>query len=167
MRPANKILLSFLVVFLVGSCATESHAPPELEMAIAAFTRMTSPAMLRNSMFYAVFPAGTPRQYVSYLFSDLGVAEWPPVEGVEEALPGQCLPSNVAVTHSRPDPSRKMQVVIRWDDERRLILFEGYADPLKPPVIRRETSFPVVRPSVLARLAAQGNLEMGGRAQAF
>jgi len=104
---------------------------------------------------------------VSFLFSDLGAAEWPPAEGVEEGLPGQSLPPNVAVTHAGPDASRAMQVVIRWDDERRMILFEGYADPLEPPVIRRETDLPVVRPSDAARLAAQGILEMGGRAQAF
>jgi hypothetical protein len=163
----GKILPLFLIVFLVGSCAIESEAPPELERAIDAFIRMTSPAMLRNSMFYAVFPDGTPRQYVSFLFSDLGTAEWPPAEGVEEGLPGQSLPPNVAVTHTGPDTSRAMQVVIRWDDERRMILFEGYADPLEPPVIRRETDLPVVRPSDAARLAAQGILEMGGRAQAF
>ena len=104
---------------------------------------------------------------MSFLFSDLGAAEWPPAEGLEEGLPGQSLPPNVAVTHAGPDASRAMQVVIRWDDERRMILFEGYADPLEPPVIRRETDLPVVRPSDAARLAAQGILEMGGRAQAF
>jgi hypothetical protein len=157
----------FLMVFLVGSCAMESEAPLELERAIDAFVRMTSPAMLRNSMFYAVFPNGTPKEYVSFLFSDLGAAEWPPAEGVEEGLPGQCLPPNVAVTHTGPDTSRAVQVVIRWDDERRMILFEGYADPREPPVVRRETDLPVVRPSDAARLAAQGILEMGGRAQAF
>jgi hypothetical protein len=44
----GKILPLFLIVFLVGSCAIESEAPPELESAIAALMRMTSPAMLRN-----------------------------------------------------------------------------------------------------------------------
>jgi hypothetical protein len=58
----GKILPLFLMVSLVGSCAIESEAPPELGRAIDAFIRMTSPAMLRNLMFYAVFPDGTPRE---------------------------------------------------------------------------------------------------------
>jgi hypothetical protein len=156
-----------VVAGLMLSCGQESDAPPELETTIRVFTRMTSPVMLQNSMFYAVFPQGTPRQYVSFLFSDLGVAEWPPPEGVEEDVPEEHLPANVAVTHTRPDTARGLQIVIRWDDERRMILFEGYIDPRMPPVIRRETDLPVVRPSDLARVAAQANLETGARAQAF
>jgi hypothetical protein len=77
-------------------------------------------------------------------------------------------PEGVGMTHSRPDPKLALQVVWKWDNERRMIILEAYADSQSPPLEVRETSFPTfVQPSELARIAGESNLETGARAQSF
>jgi len=162
--------LSFL-----PSCADD--VPEPLDRAIQAAEQMTSASMLERSAFYAIYPQGTPQQFVSFLFSTIGAAERPPIEGSGEISPDEeesmrniylpVWPAGVSMTHSTPKADLGMQVVWKWDNGQRKLILEGYADPKQPPVIVRETDLPIVQPSPMARMAAESALEMGGSAQAF
>ena len=173
----------FIFVFFIFSaslinlsCAGE-NIPKPLYRALQTAEQMTSKVWLESSAFYALFPDGTPRQYVSFLFSDIGAAEMPPVEGSGELQPEEeesmrsgfmpLWPAGVRMTYSKPNPSLGMQVVWKWDDARRIIILEGYNDPTQPAVIIRETDLPIVQPSEIARMTAQSHAETGGRAQSF
>jgi hypothetical protein len=175
-------LKSLFAVLLIGmffvlfSC-TGNKVPEPLERAIQAAEQMTSPGMLEKSAFYAIFPNGSPKQFISFIFSDIGASEMPPVEGSGELHPDEeasmrsaympIWPAGVKMTHSKPNPSLGMQVVWKWNDAKRTIILEGYSDPEQPPVVVREVGLPIVQPSELARVAAQSNIEMGARVQAF
>ncbi len=169
--------LSIICLFFLAACS-DDPLPPQLDRAMQTAEQMTSEGWLERSTFFVVFPEGMPKQYVSFLFSDLGAAERPPVEGSGELAPDEehsmrqafmpVWPAGVGMTHSRPDPKLALQVVWKWDNERRMIILEAYADSQSPPLEVRETSFPTfVQPSELARIAGESNLETGARAQSF
>jgi len=169
-------ILTSCLLLLLSSCGG-SDVPKPLDRAIQAAYQMTSAGMLEKSAFYALYPNGTPRQYVSFIFSDIGASEMPPVEGSGELSPEEAefmpagimpvWPAGVGMTHSKPNPEMGMQVVWKWDDEQRKIILEGYVDPNNPPVIVQESDLPIVKPSGLARVAGQSTLETGARGQAF
>jgi hypothetical protein len=177
MKRVSILFISIFVMdFLLCSCAGE-NIPKPLERAIQAAEQMTSRGNLEQSAFYAIFPQGTPQQFVSFLFSDIGAAERPPVEGSgelsqdeEESMRNAYMPiwpAGIGMTHSKPDAELGMQVVWKWDDSRRVIILEGYVDPTQPPVIVRETDLPIVQTSEIARLSGQSATETGGRSQGF
>jgi hypothetical protein len=178
MRSSVRLIAAAVVPLLLLAACSSTDIPEPLDRALQSAEQMTSRGWLESSAFFAIFPDGTPRQYVSFLFSDAGAAERPPVEGGGEMSPdeetsmrsiGQPVwPANVGMTHSKANPTLGMQVVWKWDDARRMIILEGYVDPKQPPAVVRETPFPSgVRPSDLARMSAQSLLEQGGRAQGF
>jgi hypothetical protein len=136
--------------------------------------QMISPGMLERSSFYAIFPNGSPRQFVSFLFSDIGAAEMPPVEGSGEMSPEEesmsfmpIWPAGVKMTYLEPKEALGYQIVWKWNDTERLIILEGYSDAKQPPIVIRKIKLPVVQPSEMARLTGESLLETGGRAQAF
>jgi hypothetical protein len=161
---------------ILFSC-TSDKIPEPLERALQTAEQMASKGMLEQSAFYSIFPEGTPHQFVSFLFSDIGAAERPPVEGSGEINPEDqelvprglmpVWPANVGMTHSNPDTALGMQVVWKWDDAQRMIILEGYVDPTQPPVAIRKTVLPIVQPSVISRLAGKSQQELGGRSQSF
>ncbi|GEM_PF-1577222 len=170
------LLLALCMSFLMA--CSEDPLPPQLDRAMQTAEQMTSEGWLERSTFFVVFPEGTPKQYVSFLFSDLGAAERPPAEGSGELASDEehsmrqafmpVWPAGVGMTHSKPDPNLTFQVVWKWDSDRRMIILEAYADPQSPLLEVRETPFPTfVHPSDLARIAGESNLETGARAQSF
>ena len=165
------------VILLIGgllSCSGSS-VPPELEQAAALVDHFTTPSVLSRSTFPVVLPNGTPKQFVSWLFSGMGTAEWPLTK--EEAMrefgqpgfPGMpTLPDDVEFFHSRPDTGRGKQIVVKWDDVRGIVIVEGYLDPKREPVLLNEYVLPkVTSTNEMARLTAQSNIEMGVSFQAF
>lgn len=138
--------------------------PQPLERAVQAANQMTSAGMLEQSSFYVLYPNGTPSQFVSFIFSDIGASELPPVEGSGEISPDEeesmrstympVWPAGVSMSPGRPNPELGMQVVWKWDDANRKIIIEGYVDPQNPPAIIQETDLPIVQPSMMARVAA-------------
>jgi hypothetical protein len=172
------IRFSFVTAISILLFSCESNKIPEpLERALQTAEQMASKGMLEQSAFYAIFPEGTPSKFVSFLFSDIGAAERPPVEGSGEINPDEqemhirgmmpVWPANVGMTYSNPDTGLGMQVVWKWDDAKRMIILEGYVDPTQPPVAIRKTELPVVQPSEISRLAGKSQQELGGRSQGF
>lgn len=176
-----KEVLALAVLLQLGLTACSPPAPPappELEAGAEVVHFMMLPRNLSRSTFTAVLPNGTPRQFVSWLFSDLGAAEWPESEAMAESDPmvkeqaqairAPLVPKNVAFFHTAPHPGKGKQMVIKWDDARRVVIVEGYVDPEKPPVLVREWEFPQVSSAdPLAQQSAQSAIQAGGSYQSF
>jgi hypothetical protein len=168
-----------LATTLVGCLG--DPAPEDLRQGASVIGSMAAPRHLRQSMFLGLFPSGKPSQFVSFLFSTLGTAEWPesersaardPILGEEAAAIGiPLLPDGVAFTDRSPKSELGRQIVVRFDDPRNLLIIEGYVDPTQPPVltVEREFRVPTLRPheTLLLRRIAESNLELGASAQAF
>lgn len=136
---------------------------------------MLEPINLSRSMYAAAFPDGKPSQFVSYMFSDMGVAEWPPsdefadeIEREQMAARGlTMLPADVIFIPRIPDPKYINQLVVSFDDERGLVIVEGYMDSTEEPVLTRELKLPQVKPAVGIQEIYQTNLEEGLSTQSF
>ncbi|MFC1541838.1 hypothetical protein ACFL50_05240 [Candidatus Latescibacterota bacterium] len=116
-----------------------------LEKAANAVHWMIAPVNLSRSSFTVAFPNGKPSDYVNYMFSDMGVAEWPPHEDSGEftlpemkAMRIPFFPAGVEISQLEPDPEYGMQIVIKDDDNRGVVIVEGYSDPSQPPVMTEE-----------------------------
>ena len=166
-------LLPGLAIFFI---ACSENEPPDLHQAVAVINWQLAEFNISRSMYAAVLPDGTPRQWVSYYFSDMGAAERTPEEEhaqedereMARALRMPLWPKGVAATHSKPNHSFGKQIVLKWDDARRLVIVEAYVDPTQEPAFVREIPMPKIsRVDELARLSAQSNLEMGGSFQSF
>jgi hypothetical protein len=160
-----------LLLFVASACSSGNDVPQNLDNAAKIVELALKPAALEQSTYAVVLPNGTPKQFVSWYFSTLGVAEWPPSEdspGEESALPVMKRPHGVRYYHTGPDSSGGNQIVLKWDDGRNVVIVEGYLDPRKPPVLVRELPLPkVTSKNELARATAETTLQMGGTYQAF
>jgi hypothetical protein len=152
MNIRNLFTVLLLAFALVGCGSGLSGASPELEQAVRAVRHMTAPNQLSRSAFFAAYENGTPSQYVSFLFSDIGAAEWPVATSADEAEAMRAaripvFPDNVLLTRDSPSSQAKPQLVIRGDDRRGMIVVEGYKTPGKPPVLREEWALAKVSPA--------------------
>ena len=162
--------LCAFVLFIAACSGGSSDIPPELEKAAAVIEVTLKAGALEQSSFPVVLPGGTPRQFVSWYFSDLGAAERPPSEDDPEAaeIPGIKMPLGVSFSHTAPRTGIGKQIVLKWDDARGVVIVEGYVDPAKQPVFVKEFSLPqVTAKNEMARLASQSLLEQGASYQAF
>lgn len=164
------IFFCVLTAFTLLACSSGGNVPPELEKAAAVVEATLKPAALEQSSFPVVLPNGTPREFVSWYFSTLGIAEWPPHEDDPDAeiIPGIKIPRGVSYFHSAPNIESGKQVVVKWDDSSGMVIVEGYTDPQKKPVFVKEWLLPAVTAkNEMARLTAQSLLEQGASFQAF
>jgi hypothetical protein len=171
---ASRVQLTALVGMLLASAlAGCSSPPPDLAKAVAAVGSMLSPRGLEHSAFYAVYPEGTPSDFVSFLFSPLGKAEWIPDDA---AVPGrgglvsaddvlaagdQLRPGVVGLVPEAPEPRIHRQVVLRANDERGVVIAEAYELPGHAPVLIHEWTLPHVTLAPGVAAMARDNLENG------
>ena len=135
-----------LIGLTIASCVEQSpEGPVELKRAAAVVKYIIAPNQLRRSSFLAIFPEGKPSDFVTWMFSTFGTAEWPPYEDgdpmeLEQAksIRMPVIPKDVTLTPREPDPKKGKQIVIKSDDPRGLIIVEGYLNPHKLPSLRRE-----------------------------
>jgi hypothetical protein len=156
--------IAVLFLLLAACSKTES---PVLQRAINASADMLLAKNLSRSAFYVAYPEGKPSDYVHYYFSAMGTAEWPPREGEFseaelKATQTGSIPDNVKFTpNQRAADVPGMQVVIKADDARGLIIFEGYQKPSETPDLVVEKPLLKVEPSELAKTAFFSNRDMG------
>lgn len=163
----TRIALSGALLLATAGCG--SSAPPELKQAAQAMASMAAPVHLARSAFAVAYPECRPSEYVSYLFSPMGTAEWPPREGgvesyeVEAAksIGATVLPAGVQIIPFEWRPGGGAQLVIRADDEAGLVILEGYGRDDVKPVLRREIRLAVVEPDAFARELFRANADMG------
>jgi hypothetical protein len=175
MKKTYLILAS--IALLVPACSKDPNVK-ELEKAANAVEQMVAPFHATRSSFFVVLPDGSPKQFVSWYFSSLGVADWAPVDQPGEMNQDEIdamrqtgmplRPTDVFYRHSTPDTSVQKQVVLKWNDAEGLVILEGYLSPTQEPVFTRSFKLPKgVVPDDLARITTQSNLEMGMAYQSF
>lgn len=172
-KTARLLVLVLALPLVMLSCG--KSAPPDIVQAADAMHEMLTPSSLSRSMFSAAFPKGKPSQFVSYLFSDMGVAEWPPSQGsatpmeIEQmkAIRKTMLPDGVAIVPKAPDKSRGRQIVMAYDDPKGIVVILGYVDPKKKPVLLREILLPNVDPAPGIAMMYNSNKQLGMTSQAF
>lgn len=125
---------------------------PELNRAISVVRYMSADRQLKRTAFKMAYPEASPVQFVNWMFSPMGAAAWPPFEGggefsqEEEKMIKKAgmpfFPTGVAIVANNPDSDRGMQVVVRGDDERKMLVVEGYLNPEVSAVVVKEWKFP-------------------------
>ncbi len=143
------IAVGFLLVFPLFYYDFDSKENIELRKGIAAVRYMSAPRQLQRSSFLVAYPNGTSEQFLSWMFSPLGVAEWPPYEGglefsvEEESMIRKTgipfIPTDLALIPQEPDLEKGRQVVIRAG--RGLLIAEGYENPTESPVVVKKWPF--------------------------
>ena len=124
---------------------------PELNRAIGVVRYMSADRQLKRTAFRMAYPDASPEEFVKWMFSPMGAAVWPPFEGGEFSQEEEKMikktgmpffPSGISVVAKKPDLGRGRQVVVYGDDERQMLLVEGYLDPKTPAVVVKEWMFP-------------------------
>ena len=164
------LLRPLTVCLLIGSILglQSCQAPPDedLTAANAAMAKMASASTLRRSCFTIVYPEGQASDFLSYLFSDLGTAEWPiafdEMEAQQMKSIGQVpLPPNVVVSpNSRSTPDSK-EIVLIADDDNREIRVEGYLADSEDVALEANWPLGTAQAGEDARMLCESNLQIG------
>ncbi len=120
----------------------------DLRRGIQVVRYLSSPKMIRRSSFLSVHPQGQPSDFVNWMFSSLGTAEWPPSEEMAEqdpifaeqakAIRAPLLPRGIRLVAHRPEAGAGRQVVVKANDAQGLIIAQGYESAGAPPVLTRQ-----------------------------
>ncbi|MBC8283985.1 MAG: hypothetical protein H8E32_09245 [Nitrospinae bacterium] len=157
-EKANKIYMWIAIGFLLAMPLFYLDYGPkdnvEIRKGIAVVRYMSATRQLQRSSFLAVYPDGSPEQFLEWMFSPMGVAEWPPYEGGLEFSPEEetmvkktgmpFLPAGLFLIPHEPDLDKGRQLVIHADSESRSLTAEGYEDPSDPPVLVKKWDFPEI-----------------------
>ncbi len=168
-------VLSILTVVVLSLAGCGSNEPPELKQAVSVIRYLRAPANLSHSAFYVAYPDGKPSEFVSYLFSSMGLAEWPPGENrpcefePEEirSMGIPLVPSGVSFHPCNRQSGAGMQLVISYDDAREIIIVEGYGPTDTKPILHREFTLPKVSPKPGVAQCYEANVQMGMDIQSF
>jgi len=124
---------------------------PDLKKAVQVVRYISSPDQIEQYSFLDIEGEKSPSQFVRWMFSTLGTAEWFVQEDSTEFSPDELseaqrtaavMPKNVSLFPNRAKPGRKKQVVVKSDDQRGMIIVEAYLNPRKSPAFVREWPFP-------------------------
>lgn len=145
----QRLLLIVCFVSLSGCGNPTASLPKPLLKAVVVAKQLTSSKHIRKSSFLAIKDK-KPSTYVSYLFSTMGSAEWPPSEELASAMEREqmrairvaLLPKGVHFYPNKVNMDGGMQLVISADDKDWKIIVKGYTDPHQGPVIEKSWSFP-------------------------
>jgi hypothetical protein len=137
-RRAAKITecLGLLALVVLAACCTEkAEVPADFAQAIRVARYLTSPRHLRRSGYMAAIRSRKPSAVVAYLFSDMGIAEWPPRQDASagereeaRAIGVPLLPNDVILVAGAPDRKLRKQLVLRWNDGGNAFVAEGYSE---------------------------------------
>ncbi|MBU8872114.1 MAG: hypothetical protein KOO60_14695 [Gemmatimonadales bacterium] len=166
---------AFIVLTALTLSACGPEEPPELKKAAAVIQYMMAPPNLSRSAFCVAFPEGKPSQYVSYLFSTMGSAEWPPGEDWVDKIEIETArvigipisPRGVTFIPRNRKNSAGSQLVIGCDDARGVVILEGYGPADTEPALYREITLREVNPAPGVALLFESNAQMGMDAQSF
>lgn len=167
MKIANSLLA---LVLLLGLTACGSSAPPELQRGMHMVRWMLAPMQLPRSMYSAI-QDGKASTFVSFVFSDMGAAEWPESEESAErdamikeqakASGTPLVPKGVAFAAYAPNPAKGRQIVLKADDARGMVIVEAYDNPSAQPLLVEEIPLPQVQPAPGVAEMARSAMESG------
>ncbi len=163
----------FVLTILILMTACAEKAPPELNQAAKVIKFMMKPSNLSRSSFSVLFEQHKPSEFVSYIFSEMGAAEWPLGGGFDDpeqlkAIGAPVPPADVTFTSRKPDKTNKKQIVVGFDDDKGVVTIAAYLDPTKPPVFEREWKLATsIKSAQGIEEMTQSNLQMGISYQSF
>jgi hypothetical protein len=125
---------------------------PSLQKAESVVRKVSSKRQLKRSSFSALAGEKTPSQFVQWMFSPMGSAEWYMVDTPGEFSSEELkmikktgvplLPPDVTIVPNKPNLEHGKQVVVKTDNVKNLIIVESYIDPKESPVRTLEWEFP-------------------------
>lgn len=136
----------------------------DLMAANAAFAGMTQNWTLSHSCFGVAYPEGGAENFVRYLFSDLGSAEWPvafdELEAEQMAAIGQTsLPPNVVVSPNERQYFDRKELVLQAQDGQ--IYVRGYLPEQSDPQFETYWELATVQTSPDVVPLCESNLDLG------
>lgn len=158
-RNATALCLAFALT--LAACGGD-ELPPDLYRGVAMIKSMTSPMHLSRSA-YSVVQDGKPSTYVKFMFSSMGVAEWPDSEEAAERDPAlkeqaaaghrALVPKGLSFAANAPDPAKSHQIVLKADDAKGILIIEAYDNPAAKPLLIESIHLPKVEaaPGVLEK----------------
>ncbi len=134
----------YAIFFFLKNCC-EPEGDPGLRKGIQLVRYLSDPREIKRSSFLMVYPEGKPSNFVKWMFSPMGTAQWtPPNLSLEmeemESIPTQpfgmpMLPQDTKLFPFKLNAEFGKQVVVKSDDAAGLILVEGYLNANGPPEI--------------------------------
>jgi hypothetical protein len=155
MRRANLwITVGFLVPSLLFFVDLDESKNPQLKQGVQVVRYLSAERQLKRSSFMAL-KERKPSKFVDWLFSPLGTVEWPPWEDSHlEFDPEELktmkkmgiplIPKNLALVPLAIDLEKGRQIVVSTDDQKRILIIEGFINPKDPPVLKEEILFPEI-----------------------
>ncbi len=150
-KLVQTLSLVLSVVFLY-SCSETETISSEIKRGVHVVQYMAAKRQIQRSSFRFTHPEGKPSDYVNWMFSALGAAVWPDTEDMAEMDPmiaeqaksigAPLIPKGVRILPLSPNPEFEKQIVVKFDNDRRLLIVEGYLDSKGIPVITKELKFP-------------------------
>ena len=136
---AARAAFVLLIALTVAACSGPA-VDPRLQQAVTAVEYMTTQRFLADSAFSHVHPERRPSDYVSYLFSTMGSAEWPIAfdQDEEEQLRSAripIMPRDLPIVPHKPNSGVDLQVVVRADDAAGLVIIDAYEKAGEDPVL--------------------------------
>lgn len=156
--------LTLVGALLLVGC--EEPPNPDIKQASSAMAQMATPKMLSRSCFYLIYPNGKPSEFVRYLFSDLGAAEWPIAfdEMEEEQMKSvriTPLPRTVRVSALKREYPEEKELVLIPDDENSQIIAQGYVANETAPNWESKWDLAIASPDEATQQLCRSNIELG------
>ena len=150
------------LMLVLGSC--QSSPDEDLVQANAAMASMGQNRTLAKSCFRVAYPNGNATDFVRYLFSDLGSAEWPiALDQLEaeqmKAIKQKVIPPTVTVSANQRQYLDRKELVLEAIEGK--IQARGYLPQETKPTLEDEWGLGTasVEPNVIS--LCQSNIEMG------
>lgn len=167
--PTQRFLFALALILALVACAG-GNAPPELQRGMQMIRWMLAPMQLPRSMYSAI-QDGKASTFVSFVFSDMGAAEWPESEESAERDPKikeeakaanmPLVPKGVTFAANAPNPAKGRQIVLKADDARGMVIIEAYDNPSAKPLLVEEIPLPKAQPAPGVAEMARSAMESG------
>jgi len=155
MRKANLwIVIGFLLPMLLFFVDLDEPGNPQFKKGFQVVRYLSAERQLKRSLFMALKDR-KPSKFVDWMFSPMGSAEWPPWEDSHLEFDSEelktikkmgipLIPKNVALVPLTVDPEKERQIVVSADDQKRIIILEGFISPNGLPILKEEIPFPKI-----------------------
>ena len=170
-KQISQLLLLLVLSYHLLGCSSQS-SDPGLEKAAQVIQYMMRPKNLSRSIFSAAFADPKASNFVSYIFSPMGAAEWPiPMDDFEkeqmQSIGAPIAPADISYNPLELATEKSRQIVVKFDDDKNLVIAEAYDNPNNPPIFVKEWELSKVKPAAGIKEMFESNRGMGMSYQLF